>query len=131
MKKRNKFNLSNYKGFTCNMGNLIPVGIQEVLPGDTFQHSTNLMIRCAPMVAPPMHPVHVMVHHWFVPFRLVWSEWENFITGGPDGTSAPTFPTIETPSSTGHVAGSLADYLGVPIGVPNKQVSALPFRDIS
>lgn len=128
MKKRNKFNLSNYKGFTCNMGNLIPVGIQEVLPGDTFQHSTNLMIRCAPMVAPPMHPVHVMVHHWFVPFRLVWSEWENFITGGPDGTSAPTFPTIETPSSTGYVAGSLADYLGVPIGVPNKQVSALPFR---
>ena len=48
MKKRNKFNLSNYSGFTCNMGNLIPVGIQEVLPGDTFQHSTNLMIRCAP-----------------------------------------------------------------------------------
>ena len=45
-------------------------------------------------------------------------------TGGPDGTSAPTFPTIETPSSTGYVAGSLADYLGVPIGVPNKQVSA-------
>ena len=65
--KRSKFSLSNYKLFSCDMGHLVPCGITEVLPGDTIQQATSALIRCAPLLTPVMHPVHVRIHHWFVP----------------------------------------------------------------
>lgn len=126
--KRNKFSLSNYKLMSGNMGSLLPCGLQEVLPGDSFQHSASALIRLSPLARPVMHPLHASIHHFFVPHRLVWNDWENFITGGPDGTSAPTFPTITFGGGTGAAVGSLADYLGVPPLVNNVEVSALPFR---
>lgn len=129
--KRSKHSLSNYKLLSCDMGELVPIGLTEVLPGDTIQQATSALVRVAPLVSPVMHPVHVRIHHWFVPHRLVWDEWEDFITGGPDGDSLPDFPVIATPSSTGSIVGSLADYLGVPTGVPDLEVSALPFRAYS
>lgn len=125
--KRSKFSLSNYKLLSCDMGELVPCGLLEVLPGDTIQHNTSALIRLSPMLAPVMHPVHVRVHHWFVPHRLVWEDWEDFITGGPDGDDASVFPTIDMGGS-GAAVGSLADYLGVPTGVADLVVSALPFR---
>lgn len=126
--KRNKFSLSNYKLFTSNMGELIPCGLQEVLPGDTFQQSTSILLRASPLLSPVMHPVDVRVHHFFCPMRLVWTNWENFITGGPDGLNASVYPTITIGGGSGAAVGSLADYLGVPTGVNNLAVSALPFR---
>jgi len=75
-----------------------------------------------------MHPVHVRVHHWFVPHRLVWSDWQNFITGGKDGLNASVFPTITPNTGSGYAVGSLADYLGVPTGVDDLPHSAIPFR---
>lgn len=126
--KRAKFSLSNYKLLTMDMGELVPCGIYEVLPGDTVQQATSALIRCSPMVSPPMHPVHVRVHHWYVPHRLIWEDWEDFITGGPDGMDDSVFPTITIGGGTGAAVGSLADYLGVPTGVNNIEVSALPFR---
>jgi len=126
--KRSKFSLSNYKLLTCDMGELVPCGLQEVLPGDTIQQATSLLLRVSPLLAPVMHPVQVRVHHWFVPHRLVWDDWEKFITGGPDGMDASVFPTITIGGGTGAAVGSLADYLGVPTGVNNIEVSALPFR---
>jgi hypothetical protein len=116
------------------MGELVPVGLQEVLPGDTFQHSTSVLTRVSPLLAPVMHPVHVRLHHWFVPHRLVWDDWEDFITGGPDGDNSSTFPTI-TLSTSGSPAsadvGNLADYLGCATGINGLEVSALPFRAYS
>lgn len=132
--KRSKHSLSNYKLLSCDMGELVPVGLTEVLPGDTMQHSTNLFLRVQPLLAPVMHPVEARVHHWFVPHRLIWDDWENFITGGPDGMDASVFPTITLsyaagPPATGSgVVGGLADYLGCPPTVNNLEVSALPFR---
>lgn len=126
--KRSKHSLSNKKLLSCDMGELVPIGITEVLPGDSIQQSTSLLLRASPLLAPVMHPVDVRIHHWFVPHRLVWSEWENFITGGPNGTSVPAFPTITMGGGSGAAVGSLADYLGVPTGVNNLVVSALPFR---
>ena len=123
--KRNKFSLSNYKLATMKMGELVPIGLIEVLPGDTFQHSTSALVRATPLLAPVMHPLHVRIHHFFVPHRLVWEDWEDFITGGEDGADASTFPTIDVSSAA---VGSLADYLGVPPGVTSLSVSALPFR---
>lgn len=126
--KRAKHSLSNYKLLSCDLGELVPIGLTEVLAGDSIQQSTNALIRAAPLLAPVMHPVHVTISHYFVPHRLIWDDWEKFITGGPDGMDASVFPTINTPASTGFAVGSLADYLGVPPGVPSRPVSALPFR---
>ena len=72
MKKRNLHNLSHYKLLSCNQGQLIPVGLTEVLPGDTFQHATSLLLRVSPLLAPVMHPVKVKLHHWFVPTRITF-----------------------------------------------------------
>lgn len=125
--KRSKHSLSNFKLLSCDMGELVPCGITEVLPGDTIQQATSALVRASPLMAPVMHPVHVRIHHWYVPHRLVWDSWEDFITGGPDGNDASEFPTIDMGGS-GAAVGSLADYLGVPTGVANLDVSALPFR---
>lgn len=121
--KRNKFNLSHTQLLTCRMGYLVPVGLTEVLPGDSFQHAAQAFIRAAPLATPPMHPVRISLRHFFVPHRLVWEDWEDFITGGPDGMDDSAFPTI----AINPAVGSLADYLGVPPGAQNT-VSALPFR---
>lgn len=132
--KRSKHSLSYTKLLSGDMGELIPIGLTEVLPGDSMQHVTNLFVRCAPMMAPVMHPVEMRVHHWFVPHRLTWSAWEDFITGGPNGTDTSVFPTINitwaagSPPTGSGVVGGLADYLGVPPTVNNLAVSALPFR---
>lgn len=123
--KRSKFNLSYTRLLSCDLGELIPCGLLEVLPGDSIQMQTRLLVRCAPMLAPPMHPVRVRLHHWFVPHRLSWSSWENFITGGPDGNDTSVFPTGNT---TNYVVGGLHDYLGAPTGTPMPVVGALPVR---
>ena len=60
-----------------NQGSLVPVNLTEVLPGDTIQQATSSLIRVSPLLAPVMHPVHVRIHHWFVPDR----DWE---TMNPD-----------------------------------------------
>lgn len=129
MKKRYKHSLSYYRLLTCNMGLLIPAGVVEVLPGDTFQHSTSLFMRLSPLVTPPMHPVVATIHQWYVPFRLVWDNFESFITGGEDGLDTHTVPVISIPT-TGVTSGSLMDYFGVPIGpIPAPlPVSALVMR---
>ena len=111
--KRNKFNLSYTNLLSCDMGELVPIGWTEVLPGDTFQHSTSLLLRCSPLLSPVIHPVHVRIHHWYVPTRLIWVDFEDFITGGPTGTNASV-----PPNRTGTFsAGTVADYLGIPTGI--------------
>lgn len=128
MKKRNKFSLSYHKLMSCRMGFLLPIGLLEVLPGDTIQHATTGLVRCAPLVSPVMARADVRIHHFFVPNRLLWDDWEDFITGGPNGDDDSVLPTVTAPSSTGFQEGSLADYFGLPTGVAGLQVSALPFR---
>lgn len=126
--KRSKFSLSNTKLLSCDLGELIPCGLTEVLPGDSIQQSTSCLVRFSPLLAPVMHPTHVQLAHWFVPHRLVWEDWEEFITGGPDGADDSVFPTINF-AAGGPEIGTLADYLGVPTDVAaGVTVSALPFR---
>lgn len=127
MRKRSKFSLSHYVLKTCKMGYVLPVGLVEVLPGDSFRHATSVFMRLAPMLAPVMHPVTVRIHHWFIPTRLLWDDFEDFITGGPTNTDVSEFPTITAPSG-GFAVGSLADHLGLPPKIGGIEVSALPFR---
>lgn len=127
--QRSKFSLSNTKLLSCDMGELVPCGLTEVLPGDSMQQATTCMVRFSPLLSPVMHPTHVQLAHWFVPHRLVWEDWEDFITGGADGADASVFPTI-TVDNNDFAVGSLADYLGVPPLVA-LECSALPFRGYS
>lgn len=126
--KRFKHNLSHYRLATMDMGKLVPINLIETIPGDTFQLSTSALIRVTPMLAPIMHPVTVRIHHWFVPFRLLWDDWEDFITGGPDGEGAATaFPTNGT--SLEVVEGSLFDHLGVrPATYEAGLINSMPVR---
>lgn len=125
--KRSKHSLSHYKLFTGDMGQLIPVACFEALPGDTIQAHTSCLLRVSPLLAPVMHPVVVRFHWWFVPNRIMCEDWENFITGGPDGMDASTMPFIDA-GGTGFAEGGLMDYLGVPPGVADLEVSAFPAR---
>ena len=152
--RRNVFNLSYESKLTVNAGELVPIMCKPVVPGDKFRVNTEMLVRLAPLVAPMMHRVNVFTHYFFVPNRLVWNQWEDFITKGVDGTDAPAFPTLKLPSTVDTANGhrffgdsSLWDYLGLPslnqIGnatfqtqSPNGvkapagyEVSALPFRD--
>lgn len=110
---RSVFDLSHEVKLTCDMGQLIPVLCEETVPGDTFKIGNSIVARFAPLVAPIMHEVNVYVHYFFVPNRLTWADWEDFITGGDDGTIEKVLPTIPNAQP----AGSVADYLGFPIGI--------------
>ncbi len=125
---RHKHNLSHYKLLTGDMGNLYPVGLVEVLPKDTFQHSVSIFMRFSPMAAPVMHPVTVRIHHMYVPHRIIWPEsegggWENFITGGDDNNDNQVPPQILTTGT----ASDLLDYFNLPT-IEGISVSALPVR---
>lgn len=141
--KRNGFNLSHERKFTMEMGKLVPILCQPVVPGDTFRCNTEVMIRFAPMIAPIMHRVECYVHYFFVPNRLVWDNFRTFITGGEDGTEEPALPfTAHTAWSSADDnsplfgISSLWDYIGLPVrsDLPdtdpddNLHISLLPFK---
>lgn len=152
--RRNVFNLSYENKLTANAGELVPIMCKPVVPGDKFRVNTEMLVRLAPLVAPMMHRVDVFTHYFFVPNRLLWNQWEDFITKGVDGTGVPAFPKIAlradwvNPTSAAALLsdGSLWDYLGLPtiggfngIAFPERspnsvippvgyEVSALPFR---
>ncbi len=125
------FDLSHEKKLSFEMGQLIPILTEEIVPGDQFKISSEIMLRFAPMIAPVMHRVNAYIHYFFVPNRIVWDEWEDFITGGQQGTTSPTMPVIAAGSAM-LTPGSLGDFLGVQGvingGGTNQQVMQLPFR---
>lgn len=139
-KPRNSvFNLSHERKLTMSMGDLVPIFCEEVLPGDKFRVNTEVLMRLQPMIAPVMHRVNAYVHYFFVPNRLIWNDWEKFITGGRLGQDTPVFPTIigqsDDAKGTGLVGvGSLADFFDIPIQMIGDgshtmmPISQLPFR---
>lgn len=126
--KRNKFDLSHERKMSLEMGNLVPMLVQEVLPGDSFRVNSECMLRMSPLLAPVMHRVNVFMHYFFVPYRLVWDEWKDFITGGREGTSVPVVPYFENNllgTQQAMQKGSLSDYLGIPV-----TAAAVPVNDV-
>lgn len=129
--KRNAFNLSHSVKLTMEMGQLVPFYVQDVLPSDRLRVSATNLIKFAPLIAPILSEVDVYLHFFFVPTRLIWDSWEDFITGSHKGKKLPedsmpqmprwiflrnfvnqaiTNPLEGEPSPLQH--GSLADYLG-------------------
>lgn len=126
--KRNRFSLSYHRLATFNMGEIYPVGCVEVLPGDSFDHQAACLLRVTPLVAPVMHPVHVQIHHWFVPNRLLWDNWESFIVN--DATSL-VVPLVQIDASATAATRRLVSALGIGIAADTTTtmiLSALPFR---
>lgn len=109
---RSVFDLSYSKVFTGDMGYLYPVMCDELVPGDKFKIGNECVVRMMPLVAPILHPVNVYVHYFFVPYRLLWDDWETFITGGIDGEDASVLPRC-TSAQVGGI-GSLWDMFGFP-----------------
>lgn len=118
--KRSKHRLSHYRLMSGHMGYLLPCGVVEVLPGDTFDHSASALVRVSPLAAPVMHPCTVRIHHFFVPNRIIWDGWEDFITGVDLVEAPPTITVAADPATQ-----PLLDYLGIP-PVTGVSVSLLP-----
>lgn len=122
------FDLSHDVKMSGKMGYLIPCLTQEVIPGDRFRMSSEAMCRLMPMVAPIMHKVDITFHCFFVPNRILWPNWEQFITGGQEGSAVPALPTVRLTEVN---ASSLANYLGCPVktalSMPAQDISAFPF----
>lgn len=134
--KLNKFDLSHEKKLTLSLGKLAPILVQDILPGDKFKVNTEVLLRMQPLLAPIYARLRIQVDYFFVPNRLVWDNWEKFITGGENGTYTASFPRfIVGDADKAFLAEStLADYMGLPtidqiISVSNSiKFSALPFR---
>lgn len=114
---RSVFDLSYSKLFTCDMGQLIPVLHDEMVPGDKFKIANEIVVRMQPLVAPILHEINVFVHYFFVPYRLLWDGWETFITGGVAGTDASVLPRSDLVSNPAMAKGTIWDYLGYPVGI--------------
>lgn len=142
---KSMFQLNHDVKLTLEQGYLVPILCQDVLPGDHWKVGVNAFVRFMPMIAPVMQRFDIKVEAFFVPNRLIWSNWETFITGGPDGDDN-THPYPEFRIGFNELQdhyftnGSLADYLGFPTVDPQADfneyfgsdngitVDAIPFK---
>lgn len=127
---RSKFNRSHGLKTTFDSGYLVPIFVDEVLPGDTFSMDCTLFARVATLISPIMDNMYMDTFWFYVPERLLFEHFPN-MCGEQDNPTDSTdylFPTVKSPTGTGFEVGSIADYFGLPTGVPNLEVRAEPFR---
>ncbi len=111
---RSVFNLSHEHSTTFDMGQLIPSLILEAVPGDIFTLQSELLIRLQPLVSPAFSEINATIHNFFVPYRILDDEWEDFITKGLTGENSYILPRWENADTS---VRSLWDYMGFPLGV--------------
>lgn len=137
--ERSIFDRSSGHKTSFNVGELIPFFWDEVLPGDTFNVSTGIVARLQTLLTPIMDNVYMDTYYFFVPNRLCWSHWKEFMGENTDSAWIPTveysMPKIASPDD-GWLVGTIADYMGIPVNVPfnsenGLMPSALPFRAYS
>ena len=114
---RSAFDMSHEYKTTFDMGQLVPVLTMECIPGDIIRLGAAAVLRMQPMLAPILHTVKLRYYSFFVPYRILFDDWEEFITGGEDGQSVVSLPTWNPDAFTASIAnvtatGSLWDYLG-------------------
>ncbi|AXH75446.1 MAG: major capsid protein [Microviridae sp.] len=126
---RSTFDRSHGHKTTFDAGQLIPIFIDEALPGDTFHLRMTALARLATPIYPLMDNMFMDTHFFSVPCRLVWDNWQKFNgeQTNPNDSTDFTVPTINL-DSVANVTGSIYDYAGLPIGKSNIKVNALPFR---
>lgn len=124
MAKKSIQNLSHYKPMSFNMGQLVPIGCYDVVPGDVIDHDIGAFIRCMPLATPPMSGVDIDTYAFFCPDRLVFDESEEFHTGGDDGLEEPVRPYFVIPE-TGYEVGSTMDYYNYPTNYTDEDGNAV------
>lgn len=128
---RSTFDRSASVKTSFNVGDIVPFFLEEVLPGDTFNVRTSKVVRMQTLLTPMMDNIYLDSYYFFVPNRLVWKHWKEFNGENTESAWLPeteySVPQITSPTS-GWSVGTLADYFGLPTGVENLSVSALPFR---
>nr|WNN13339.1 MAG: major capsid protein [Gokushovirinae sp.] len=128
---RSTFDRSASLKTSFNVGQIVPFFIDEVLPGDTFDIKTSKVVRMPSLITPVMDNIYLDTYYFFVPNRLVWSHWKEFNGENTESAWIPKteyeIPQLTAPSGGWNV-GTIADYFGIPTGVSNLSVSALPFR---
>lgn len=139
--KRSKQILDHPYISTTDFGKIIPVLLEDLVPGDIFKCKSALQLKLLPTLAPLMTGIEIRIDYFFVPNRLLWADWEDFITGGENGTARVDHPYIPL-DQLDTTIGSLYDYFGLPADIPEGargnvnellpdysiNVSALPFR---
>ncbi len=130
---RSRFNSDFTLKTTFNAGKLIPFHIEEVLPGDSFTVDLNAVVRSSTPIAPVMDNSYLDLYAFFVPNRIVWNSWKEFMgentkTKWFDKSLVQSIPKIQIPRS-GFAVDSVADYLGVPtLKGGGTDLNHLPFR---
>lgn len=140
--QRSTFDRSHGLKTTFNAGELVPIYVDEALPGDTFSCNLTAFSRLATPIHPTMDNAFMDTHFFAVPVRLVWDDFEEFmgetktykaagtdrLDGTPDfSVAAPVPPTI-TAGGSGEAEQSLSDYFGIPTKVAGLEFSALWHR---
>lgn len=128
---RSRFNRSSSYKTTFNVGDLVPFYVDEVLPGDTFTVDSSRVVRMQTLLTPMMDNIYLDTYYFFVPNRLTWQHWRELMGENSQSAWIPeveySVPQVTAPEG-GWQVGTIADYMGIPTGVPNLSVSALPFR---
>lgn len=127
---RSKFNRSHGCKTTFNEGYLVPVLVDEMLPGDTFNLRMTAFARLATPIFPIMDNMYLESFFFAVPYRLVWDNWEKFngYQVDPGDSTDYTVPVVVAPAVTGVVENTLADYMGIPVGVASLSFNSLHLR---
>lgn len=112
---RSSFKIETAHKTTFNAGDLVPIYVDEVLPGDTFNLRMTAFTRLATPLYPTMDNLHLDSFFFFVPNRLIWSNWQKFMgqQENPSDSTSYVVPTTTTPAS-GYAVGSIFDYMGLP-----------------
>ena len=128
---RSTFDRSHSVKTSFNVGQVVPFYVDEVLPGDTFDVKTSKVVRLQTLLTPVMDNIYLDTYFFFVPNRLTWEHWKEFMGENTQSAWLPTteyaIPQLTAPEG-GWQVGTLADYFGVPTGVSGLTVNALPFR---
>ncbi|AXH77747.1 MAG: major capsid protein [Microviridae sp.] len=128
---RSSFSRSHSHKTTFNSGDLIPIFVDEVLPGDTIKLKLKIFARLATPIRPVMDPLFMDSFFFFTPMRLLWKNWErmNGARDNPKDSIDFTIPQMVSPSNGGYAGGSLSDYMGIPTAVPDLSHSSLFHRN--
>lgn len=112
---RSSFRMQSAHKTTFDSGLLIPVYVDEVLPGDTFNLRMTAFARLATPLVPIMDNMYLDSFFFFVPNRLIWDNWQKFMgeQANPDDSTSYLVPQMVSPAG-GYAANSLQDYMGLP-----------------
>lgn len=128
--ERNSFDLSHYHATSIDMGRLYPISLMECIPGDRVTIGAEALVRFAPMIAPVMQSFYCTLHYFFVPYRLLWDKWTEWIKSQPGAAGVPAFPTLTINQTNYNTYATLMNHMGIPIppdNVNTETVNAMPF----